>query len=137
MNDFGGIFFYTALKNQNKKPTQNLACSQRQIHTVHTCKLSLSQAKNYRRTLIPMKHKQPLPTHPFPKVQLYIAVKCRDIYRVTNNDNRKKNHTHTCMYTYAHTLHNAQHKTTQHTQSNYGNVSFTQHTHQRERTYTV
>ena len=42
------------------------------------------------------KYKQLLPTHPFPKVELYIAVKCKNIYRVTNNDNRKKEtHTHT------------------------------------------
>ena len=41
------------------------------------------------------RYKQLLPTHPFPKVELYIAVKCKNIYRVTNNDNRKKNHTHT------------------------------------------
>ena len=34
---------------------QNLACSERQIHTVHTCKLS--QAKTYRRALIPVKCK--------------------------------------------------------------------------------
>ena len=35
----------------------------------------------------------------YPKVELYIAVKCKNIYRVTNNDNRKKeeeeNHTQT------------------------------------------
>ena len=35
-------------------------------------------------------YKQLLPTHPFPKVELYIAVKCKNIYRVTNNYNRKK-----------------------------------------------
>ena len=39
------------------------------------------------------KYKKLLPTHPFPKVELYIADKCKNIYRVTNNDNRKKNHT--------------------------------------------
>ena len=50
---------------------KNLACSQRQIHTAHTCKLS--QAKFYRRTLIPITYKQPLSTHPFLKVQLYIV----------------------------------------------------------------
>ena len=33
------------------------------------------------------------PTAAFPKVELYITVKCKNIYRVTNNDNRKKNHT--------------------------------------------
>ena len=58
-------------------------------HTVHTCKLL--QAKNYQKTLIPIKYKQLLLTHPFPKVQLYIVVKCRNIYRVTNNDNRTMN----------------------------------------------
>ena len=46
--------------------TQNLACSQRQIHTVHTCKLS--QAKNYQSTLIPVEYKQLLSTGtPLPK----------------------------------------------------------------------
>ena len=39
-------------------------------HSVYTCKLL--QAKNYRRTLIPIKYKLPRPTHPFPKVQIYI-----------------------------------------------------------------
>ena len=43
----------------------------------------------------PKKYKLLLPTHPFPKVELYITIKCKNIYRVTNNDNRKKNHTHT------------------------------------------
>ena len=56
--------------------TQNLACSQCQIHTEHTCKLS--QAKNYQRTCTHTKrYKQLLPTHPFPKVELYIAVRCK------------------------------------------------------------
>ena len=45
------------------------------------------------------RYKQLLPNHPIPKVELYIAVKCKNIYRVTNNDNRKRkkrgNHTHT------------------------------------------
>ena len=36
------------------------------------------------------RYKQLLSTHPFPKVKLYIAVKCKNIYRVTNNDNRRK-----------------------------------------------
>ena len=37
------------------------------------------------------RYKQLLPTHPFPKVELYcIAVKCKNICRVTNNDNRRK-----------------------------------------------
>ena len=39
------------------------------------------------------KVKHPLPTHPpthsFPKVQLYIVVKCRNMFRVKNNDNKK------------------------------------------------
>ena len=50
------------------------------------------------------RYKQLLPTHPFPKVELYIAVKCKNIYRVTNNDNNnnkkqreKKSHTHTMV----------------------------------------
>ena len=41
---------YTAHKKQ-KTSAQNLACSQRQIHPVHTWKLS--QAKRYQRTPIP------------------------------------------------------------------------------------
>ena len=36
------------------------------------------------------RYKQLLPPPPFPKVELYIAVKCKNIYRVTNNDNRKR-----------------------------------------------
>ena len=30
------------------------------------------------------KYKQLLPTHPIPKVEIYIAVKCKNIYRVLN-----------------------------------------------------
>ena len=56
---------------------------------MHTCKLL--QAKNYQRTLIPIKYRQPLPTHPLPKVQLYMVVKCGNIYRVT----KKKKESHT------------------------------------------
>ena len=49
------------------------------------------------------KHKQLLPSHPFPKVELYIAVKCKkNIYRVANNDNRKKE-SHTLTHTHTHT----------------------------------
>ena len=49
-------------------------------------------------------YRELLPTHPFPKVELYIAVKCKNIYRVTNNDNRKKeSHTHTHAHTHTHT----------------------------------
>ena len=70
-----------------KKTYKNLACSQRQIHTVHTCKLS--QAKTTKGHAL-------IPTYPFPKVELYITVKYKNIYRVINNDNRKKeSHTHT------------------------------------------
>jgi len=73
------IYFYIA---HTKTSTQNLACSQRQIHTVHTCKLS--QAKNYQRTLIPKSRNSPYPpTHQ--KMQLYIAVKCKNIYRAARN----------------------------------------------------
>ena len=37
-----------------------------------------------------------IPTYPFPKVELYITVKYKNIYRVINNDNRKKeSHTDT------------------------------------------
>ena len=92
--------------------------STRYTHSIHeTCKLS--QAKTYRRTLILIKYTQPLCTHPFPKVQLYIVVKCSNIYRVTNGDNRKKEtrtdacmHTHirTCTHVHMHThTHNHTH----------------------------
>ena len=47
-----------------KTSTQNLACSQCQIPTLLTSKLS--QAKNYQKTFIPIKYKQPLPTDPAP-----------------------------------------------------------------------
>ena len=59
------------LREKKKLPPKNL-CSQRQIHSVHTCKLS--RAENYQRTLIPIKYEQPLPTHTYPKAQLYIVV---------------------------------------------------------------
>ena len=53
------------------------------------------------------RYKQLLPPHPFPKVELYIAVKCKNIYRVTNNDKKEKK------------------KRITHTHSNYGNINFT------------
>ena len=59
-------------------------------YTVHTCKLL--QAKKFQRILLPVKYKQPLPTHPLQKTKLYIVVKCGNIYRVTNNDNRSTWH---------------------------------------------
>ena len=43
------------------------------------CMYKLSQAKTYRKTFIPIKYKQPLPTNPLPKVQLYTVVKCETI----------------------------------------------------------
>ena len=52
--NFDNLYIYGQKKS--KKSTQNLACSQRQIHTVYTCKLS--QAKNYQRTLIPIKRSE-------------------------------------------------------------------------------
>ena len=66
-----------------------------QIHTLHACKLS--QAKTTERTFTHLRYKQSLLKHPFPKVQLSIAVKCRIyiymktncVYRPKNNDNRK------------------------------------------------
>ena len=53
------------------------------IH-VNSCKLKLPKDN------LTKKYKQPLPTNQFPKVELYIAVKCKNIFRVTYNDNRKK-----------------------------------------------
>ena len=46
------------------------------------------------------RYKQLLPTHPFPKVELYIAVKCKNIYRVTNTDIRKEKKTHARTHTH-------------------------------------
>ena len=50
---------------------------------MHTC--GLSQAKTTKRHS-PVKCKLHLPTHPLPKVQLYIVVKCRQIYKVKNKN---------------------------------------------------
>ena len=61
---------------------------------VSSCKLKLPKVTHNK------KYKQQLPTHPFPKVELYIAVKCKNKYSITNNDNRKKNHTHTHTHTH-------------------------------------
>ena len=60
-----------------KTSTQNLVCSQRQIHTVciHVSSRKLKLPKDTHTK----KYKQLLPTHPFPKVELYIAVKCKYI----------------------------------------------------------
>ena len=68
----------------SKTSTQNLAWSQRHIvHTdTHSAYTSALISYNYQKTFMPIKYKQPLPTHPLPKVQLYIAVKYRDTYRV-------------------------------------------------------
>ena len=53
---------------------------------MHTCKLS--RAKNYQRTLIPIKYEQPLPTHTYPKAQLYIVVTYKiDTESVTTKQN--------------------------------------------------
>ena len=94
---------------------------------MHTRKLS--QAKNYSRTLITIKYKQFLPPTRCQKCN-YTSQLNVEIYRVTNSDNRKKNHTHTRLYTHMHArAHN--------THSNYGNVNCTQHTHQHEYMYTV
>ena len=73
--------------------TQNLECSQRQIHIVHMCKFS--QAKTTKRHLYQQSTNSPYPPtppHPTPlrKVQLYIVVKCRNIYRVKMVINKKQ-----------------------------------------------
>ena len=57
------------------KKKLNLACSQC-IH-VSSHKLKLPKDTHTK------KYKQLLPTHPFPKVELYIAVNCKNIYRCT------------------------------------------------------
>ena len=88
----------------HKKLPHKTLCvhSTRYTQCIHET-FKLSQAKIYWRTLILIKYTQPLCTHPFPKVQLYMVVKCRNIYRVTNGDNRKKEtRTDACMHTYAH-----------------------------------
>ena len=53
MNEWKWMNENLYIAHKKKTSTQNLACSQRQIHTVHTRKLS--QAENYQRTLIPNK----------------------------------------------------------------------------------
>ena len=60
---------HTVHTNILKKSTQNLACSQRQIRTVHTGKLS--QAKNYQQTFIPIKYKKPPPPNPDRTILIY------------------------------------------------------------------
>ena len=70
--------------------------SARYTQCIHVSSRKLKLPKDTRTK----KYKQLLPTHPFPKVQLYTAVECKNIYRVTNNDNRKKNHTHTHTHTH-------------------------------------
>ena len=70
---------YTAHK---KLPHKTLACSQCQIRTVHTCKLS--QAKTTKRTLIPKGTNSSYPPTPSPKVELYTAVKCSQ-YLITSH----------------------------------------------------
>ena len=92
---------YIAHKKLSHK-TMHVHSATRYTQSIHvsSCKLKLPK------DTLTEKYKQFLPSHPFPKVELYIAVKCKNIYRVTNNDNRKKD---------SHT----------HTHSNYGNISFT------------
>ena len=65
-----------------RSSTQNLARSQRELHTVHTC--WLSQAKTTKHVHASKVHKSPpSPTPPLRrKQQLYIVVKCINIYRV-------------------------------------------------------
>ena len=80
------------MQNFHTKPCMFTALNTRSINTY-----KLLQAKNYQRAFIPIKYKQPRPTHPFPKLQLYI-LKCRNIYTVTNNVTEKRikqTHTHT------------------------------------------
>ena len=90
--------FYIAHK---KLPHKTLRVH-RTRYTVHTCKLSqakTTKGHSYQKV-------QAAPTHPpHPKSGTIhnIAVKCKNIYRVTNNDNRKKKkekritHTHTVI----------------------------------------
>ena len=42
------------------------------------------------------RYKQLLPTHPFPKVELYIAVKCKQYteLQIMITEKKEKNHTH-------------------------------------------
>ena len=46
--DMNNKLLYSALKTS----TQNHACSQRQIHTVHTCQLSQAKTKPYIKTIL-------------------------------------------------------------------------------------
>ena len=66
--------------------------SARYTQCIHVSSRKLKLPKDTR-----TKRYKQLPNPPFPKVELYIAVKCKNIYRVTNN-NRKKNHTPNIIY---------------------------------------
>ena len=67
------------------------------------------------------KYKQVLPIHPFPKVELYIAVKCKNIYTELQIMVTEKRITHT--HTHTHRVIMA--------------TSTSLNTHQRRRTYTI
>ena len=72
---------YTAHEKLPHKPLRVHSARYTQCLHVSSRKLKLPK-DTYK------KYKQLLPTHPFPKMELYIAVKCKNIYRVTNNDKK-------------------------------------------------
>ena len=74
---------YTAHEKLPHKPLR--VHSVRYTQCLHVSSRKLKLPKD-----ITKKYKRLLPTHPFPKVELYI-VKLKNMYRVTNN-NRKKKH---------------------------------------------
>ena len=68
------------------------------MHTVHTCKLS--HAKTLPKDTHIKKIQTALPTHAFPKVKLYVIVKCKNIYNIQLHlqlmiTEKKHTHTHT------------------------------------------
>ena len=93
------LFLYIAHKKPPHKTLRVHSAGYTQCIHVSSRKLKLPKDTHTK------KYKQLLPTHPFPKVELHIAVKRKNIYRVTNNDNRKKNraHTHARARTHART----------------------------------
>ena len=118
VNEWMNVNLYIAHKKLPHKTLHVHSARYTQCIHVSSRKLKLAKDTNTKKV-----QTAPVPTYPFPKVELYIAVKCKNIYRFTSNDIRKKNHTHTLTHTHTHT-HTHIHTHT-HTQGNYGNINFT------------
>ena len=95
----GAILRAVICDTMNERMNDNLYIAHKKLPhktlRVHSARYTQCIHVSSRKLKLPMdthtkKYKQLLPTHPFPKVELYITVKCKNIYRVINNDNRKK-----------------------------------------------